>query len=250
MSDSSARPPESGCSASVHGSPGANPRQRGILRLAAPFLAAALTAGWLLRAAIPQPQLPARWAGLGLILLVAAMSAVAVRMRRRRMDYLRGARGEEETARVLACLPAGYHVFHGLTLPGSGMAGDIDHAAVSPTGVFVMETLNWSGSATIAGGRLLYDGSQPDRDPVDRARRSAAALRGHLQAGGVAADVQPVLCLPHAALAKDVEGVGGVIVCRQAALPRVLGETTESPLDAVAVSRIAGLLEPLTEEPS
>ncbi len=248
MSDLPARI-DSKSGAVVHGSPGANPRQRGTLRMAAPFLAGAFVAGWLVRVALPSPALPSRWAGLGLVLLATAMAALALHMRRRRLDYLRGARGEEETARVLAGLPRGAHVFHGLTIPGGGMAaGDIDHVAVSPSGVFAVETLNWSGRATISEGRLLYDGAEPDRNPVDRVRKAAAALRDRLQASGISVPVQPVLCLPRPALEKDAEGVAGVIVCRQTALPGILCESSDPTLDAATVARIAGLLKPLTEE--
>lgn len=248
MNDLPARnDPRSG--AVVHGSPGANPRQRGTLRMAAPFLAGAFAAGWLVRVALPAPALPARWAGLGLVLLATAMAVLALHMRRRRLDYLRGARGEEETARFLVGLPQGSHVFHGLTVPGGGMAGgDIDHVAVSPSGVFVVETLNWSGRATISEGRLLYDGAEPDRNPVDRVRQAATSLRDHLQASGVAVPVQPVLCLPCPALEKDMEGVAGVIVCRQTALPGILCESSDPSLGSATVDRIAGLLKPLTEE--
>ena len=235
--------------ATVHGSPGAGPRQRGMARLAAPFLGGALAAGWLLRAAVPYPALPARWAGLGLVLLATGLAALAIHMRRRRLDFLRGARGEEETARVLGGLGAETYVFHGLAVPHGGMAaGDIDHVVVSPAGVFVVETLNWAGRASIAGERLLYDGGPPDRDPVERVRQAAAALRERIRAAGIPAGVQPVLCLPRAALARDVEGVAGVIVCRQAALPRVFAESTDSPMDAATVARIADILRPLTEE--
>ncbi len=202
-----------------------------------------------MRVALPSPALPSRWAGLGLVLLATAMAVLALHMRRRRLDYLRGARGEEETARILAGLPRGSHVFHGLTIPGGGMAaGDIDHVAVSPSGVFAVETLNWSGRATISDGRLLYDGAEPDRNPVDRVRKAAAALRDRLQASGISVPVQPVLCLPRPALEKDAEGVAGVIVCRQTALPGILCESSDPTLDAATVARIAGLLKPLTEE--
>jgi len=233
--------------ASVHGSPGASPRQRGTLRLAAPFLAGALAAGWLLRAAIPKPDLPARRAGFGLVLLTTGLAVLAFHLRRRRLDFLRGARGEEETARILAGLPAGSHVFHGLSVPGAGV-GDIDHALVSPRGIFVIESLNWSGRATIEEGRILYDGAPPDRDPIERVRKAAWALRERLRGAGVQAGVQAILCLPAAALARDVEGVAGVVVCRQTALPRVLGESTEAPLDPSTLARAADALRPLTEE--
>ncbi len=246
---SNAPPAPDAGGATVHGSPGANPRQRGALRMAAPFLAGALAAGWLLRTALPHPDIPARWAGFGLVLLATSLAALALHMRRRHLDYLRGARGEEETARILSSLPADTHVFHGMAIPDGGMAsGDIDHAVVSPRGVFVVETLNWSGQASISDDQLLYDGCRPDRNPVDRVRTAASALREHLRSSGVEVRVQPVLSLPRAALRAESEGVAGVVVCRQPALPRVLAESTDAPLDPATVRRAASVLQGLMED--
>lgn len=245
MSESPERRVEA-CHATIHGSPGANPRQRGLLRSFAPFLAGALAAGWLLRAALPWPSIPARWAGLGLVGLAVGLLLHALHMRRRRMDFIRGAVGEEETARILGQLPSGIHVFHGLPLPNGD--ADVDHVVVSPSGLFVVETLNWSGRASIRDGHLLYDGREPDRNPVDQVRRAAAALREHLRRAGLTPSIHPVLCLPRDALAKDSEGVGGVIVCRRPALPAVLMESVDAPLDAATIDRLVKSLHPLTEE--
>lgn len=235
-----------GSSAVIVGSPGVHPRQRGWLMLFGPLLAGAFVAGWCLRAALPVPEIPPQWAGFLLTFLVCAMAAFILHMRRRQLDFARGARGEEETARILARLPADVRVFHGLT-GGDDLFEDIDHAVVSSRGVFIVDTLNWSGRTSIADGRILYNGHPPDRDPIERIQRMAGALRAALQKVGVEAPVQPVLCLPHAALTRDVEGLSGVIVCRQTALTAVLRESVGTKIADDAIARIAALLAPMTE---
>jgi len=214
--------------------------------LSGPLLAGAFAAGWCFRAALPVPEIPPSRAGFLLTLLVCSMAAFLFHMRRRQLDFIRGARGEEETARVLARLPDDTRVLHGLT-GGKDLFEDIDHAVVSPRGVFIVDTLNWSGRATIADGSILYNGRPPDRNPVERIQRMAGALRDALRATGLQVQVQPVLCLPHAALDRDSEGVSGVIVCRQTALATVLRETSGTELADADVVRIADLLAPLTE---
>ncbi|MDJ0908344.1 MAG: NERD domain-containing protein [Woeseiaceae bacterium] len=60
---------------------------------------------------------------------------------------VRGARGESKVSRRLDLfLPGGsYEIFNDVTLPTARSSTQIDHIVVSPFGVFVIETKNYSG---------------------------------------------------------------------------------------------------------
>src|SRR4051812_47921420 len=82
--------------------------------------------------------------------------------RRRAANFQQGADGELATARALAELTVeGWHVLHDRLLPHGG---NIDHLAIGPAGVFVVDAKAWAHPATIdAAGRVRagrYDKSQ------------------------------------------------------------------------------------------
>ena len=59
--------------------------------------------------------------------------------------WRRGAQGKRRTARLLDRLVRdGYVVFHDLALPGS--PANVDHLVIGPSGVFVIDSKQWSGS--------------------------------------------------------------------------------------------------------
>src|SRR4029450_11931465 len=59
--------------------------------------------------------------------------------------WQRGAQGERRGGRLLARLPRdGYVVFHNLALPGS--PANVDHLVIGPSGVFVIDSKQWTGS--------------------------------------------------------------------------------------------------------
>ncbi len=99
----------------------------------------------------------------------------------------RGAAGEAETARHLDGLRAhGWVVFHDVRWPGRPRA-NIDHVAVGPGGVFVIDSKNWAGSITIRDNVLRQNGRR--REPAVAGAGEAAlavtGLLGNLPATGV-----------------------------------------------------------------
>jgi Nuclease-related domain len=107
----------------------------------APLVAAA---GLLGQALASGADLP--WAGL-VGLAVAALVAWQLRFRPSEQvtAWRRGADGERRTARLLDRLTRdGYVVFHDLALPGS--PANVDHLVIGPTGVFVIDSKQWTGS--------------------------------------------------------------------------------------------------------
>ena len=96
---------------------------------------------------------PATVAGL------AAAALVGWRVRFRPSTQARawqcGARGERQTARLLDRLSRdGYQAFHDLAMPGS--PANIDHLVVGPSGVFVIDSKQWTGSVQQSADGLIW----------------------------------------------------------------------------------------------
>jgi hypothetical protein len=204
--------------ARTHGSPGEQPRLRGFLRVTLPLVAVAFAAGYLLRAALPQPPLSVPTVGV-LLVVLALLLAVAVRVGANRLaSFLKGARGEEAVGHVLGRLPAAYDVLHGLPIAdrrAGGAAGDLDHVVVGPSGVFLVETKRWAGAVTISGDQILVSGKSPTRPPLEQLHRAADSLRAFLRTQlGEPVPVMPVLCFVGAAgNGLRSQGLGGALVC-------------------------------------
>jgi Nuclease-related domain len=191
-----------------HGSPGRSAlveyRRRRAEELAAwtrslawraPLVAAAGLVGQVLAAPAGLPR-----AGL-LGLAVAAM--VGWRLRFRPSEQARtwqcGAQGERHTARLLRRLARdGYVVFHDLAVPGSD--ANVDHLVIGPTGVFVIDSKQWTGQVGQGADGLAWHNHYPldrtletvrwEAQQVSRVLGSRAAallcVRGaHVQGGGL-----------------------------------------------------------------
>jgi hypothetical protein len=107
----------------------------------APLVAAAGVVGQGLVAQVGLPH--AGLAGL----MAAALVGWRLRFRpsEQARTWQRGAHGERRTARLLDRLARdGYVVFHDLAVPGS--PANVDHLVIGPTGVFVIDSKQWSGS--------------------------------------------------------------------------------------------------------
>jgi Nuclease-related domain len=107
----------------------------------APLVAAAGVAGDVLTVQVGLPQ--ARLLGLA----VAALVGWRLRFRpsEQARAWRRGAHGERRTARLLDRLTRdGFVVFHDLAVPRS--PANVDHLVIGPSGVFVIDSKQWSGS--------------------------------------------------------------------------------------------------------
>jgi hypothetical protein len=81
--------------------------------------------------------------------------------------------------------------------------GDIDHIAVAPTGVFVIDTKDWRGSVRLEsplfGKPKLLVGGRDRTKLVDGLDRQVAAVRAALEASGYSdITIQGVFCLTRA----------------------------------------------------
>jgi Nuclease-related domain len=76
----------------------------------------------------------------------------AARLDAHACDWEQGARGEVATAEVLRALPAEFVVLNDLPVPGSN--SNVDHVVVGPTGVWVIDTKEWTGRISNGDGML------------------------------------------------------------------------------------------------
>ena len=146
-----------------HGSPGRSAlveyRRRRALELAGwtrslgwrvPLIVAAGVAGQMLASqALP-------WAGL-VGPAVAALVGWRLRFRpsEQARTWQRGAQGERHTARLIRRLGrVGFVVFHDLAVPGS--QANVDHLVIGPTGVFVIDGKQWTGSVHQSADGLAW----------------------------------------------------------------------------------------------
>ena len=117
----------------------------------APLVAAAGLAGDVLAAQVGLP-----WAGL-VGLVVAALVGWRLRFRPSEQvkAWQRGAHGERHTARLLDRLTRdGYVIFHDLAVPDS--PANVDHVVIGPSGVFVIDSKQWTGSVHQGADGLVW----------------------------------------------------------------------------------------------
>lgn len=133
----------------------------------------------------------------------------AARLERSAELWQRGADGERATAAVLDALPRQHWtVLHDVAWPGRPIA-NIDHVAVGPPGVFVIDSKNWSGAVTLSSGVLRQSG-RSRASSVAGVEEAARAVAGLLPPTG-AAVTRGVLCLTGEGQASGTAGV--VAVC-------------------------------------
>jgi hypothetical protein len=156
--------------------------------------------------------------GLALaVTVVVAVHLTGVRVRRHGdLDrWRRGADGELATAEMLAALPGRrWVVLHDRAVPAPGSRANIDHVAVGPTGVWVIDSKAYRAPLR-AGWRSVRAGDRPvDTSP---AAWEASAVAGALdRAGFPGVDVRPVVVVHGPTggrpLARRGRRIGGVQV--------------------------------------
>jgi hypothetical protein len=220
----------------------------GPLRAFWPLFPICLAAGWLLRAALPSaPPLSSSHAGLLFLLLAGVLAGFMSWSARRLRNFIKGAEGEETVARILSFLPQGHTVFNDLQLSDGGPA--FDHIVVAPTGVYVIETKNWSGEITFEKGRVLCNGKLPSRPPIKQVKEAAAALIDYLtEVHCPEVPVHPVLCFVNNSLKDGPANIGGVRICSDAGLTGLFENTLETPVPGGTLSLVTSELIHSIEE--
>jgi hypothetical protein len=108
-----------------------------------------------------------------------AAALVAWRLRFRLSEQVRawqrGAAGERRTARLLDRLTRdGFVVFHDLAVPGS--PANVDHLVIGPTGVFVIDSKQWSGSVHQGADGLAWHNHYPLERALETVRWEAETV--------------------------------------------------------------------------
>ncbi len=122
------------------------------------------------------------------------------RTRRLLANYKLGLKGERYVGQFLQSqlIPMGYHILHDIEFDGF----NIDHVAIGPGGVFVVEVKTYSkrpGDVRISydGNDILVDGQKPIRDPLAQVRASTRQLVDLLEKKtGRTVKAHPVVLFP------------------------------------------------------
>jgi hypothetical protein len=151
----------------------------------APLVAAAGAVGQVLAAQVGLPR-------AGLVgLVVAALASWRLRFRpsEQARTWQRGAQGERCTARLLDRLVRdGFVVFHDLAVPGS--PANVDHLVIGPSGVFVIDSKQWSGSVHQDAAGLAWHNHYPLDRTLETVRWEAETI-GRL----LGTRIHPLLCV-------------------------------------------------------
>jgi hypothetical protein len=171
--------------------------------------------------------------------LIAA-AGVAWRLRFRACQPTRawrdGARGECATARRLRRLERhGYVVLHDLQVPGSH--ANLDHLAIGPAGVFIIDSKRYSGRLSLGPDGMLWYGRYPLAQQLATAVWATLRVAEALQLPPEV-PVVPLLVIHHTPVPWGGLTVAGVQVIPPHALADTLSR--EAILPAAQVALIAG----------
>ena len=177
----------------------------------------------LIAAAGVVSQVLAGQAGLpraGLVgLAVAALVGWRLRFRpsEQARTWQRGAEGERRTARLLGRLTRdGYVVFHDLAVPGSD--ANVDHLVIGRSGVFVIDSKQWTGQVHQGVDGLTWHNHYPLDRTLATVRWEAEAI-SHLLGTRTAA----LLCVHGAHIDRSGLHAGGVAIVPAGRLRDALG---------------------------
>jgi len=110
----------------------------------------------------------------------------------------KGWEGEQRVASELSYLNDDFLLLNDVVLWGG--RGNIDHIVVGPTGVFVIETKNYSGKYVCYGDRWFFQGVRQKYDVASvsvQAKNNANALSTVLHRSGFTVEVNPIIVFTH-----------------------------------------------------
>ncbi len=122
------------------------------------------------------------FAFLGLIILARFImdftESRAKMMMKAERRAIRGAKAEETIGSLLENLGDDYWVMHDIPSP----YGNVDHVVIGKhCGIFLLETKAHGGRVSVANGRLLVNGHEPEKDFVAQALKNTYWLRDEIR---------------------------------------------------------------------
>jgi len=110
----------------------------------------------------------------------------------------KGLEGEQSVASELSYLNDEFLLLNDVMLHGG--RGNIDHILIGPTGVFVLETKNFSGKYVCYGDRWFFQGVREKYDVNSvslQAKNNAAVLSDLFHSSGFTVEVNPIIVFTH-----------------------------------------------------
>ena len=136
-------------------------------------------------------------------------------------------------------------VLHDVAMPGS--RANIDHVAVTTSGVFTIETKTYTGKLEVRSrGSELWITGRNRSALLDQARRQSEVIRETLaRAGKPDVPVTPVLCFVETELPLlfPPKQANGVLICTRKSLFKRIIQRGPSTFRSDEVVRIAGTLD-------
>ena len=180
-------------------------------------------------------------ASTGAVLVGVGFALALFRLPFESLVWAKGIEGERKTAAFLEpLLDAGYIVLYNRQIPG--VKGDVDSLVIGPTGVYPIETKNWSGRVEVRNDRLFV-GDHDRTWVVDQIYRHALAVQVALgeELTAQRVTVTPVICAI-GGVTRPGQTARGVHVTEGKRLARLIAE--HPPVfDDETVERIARLAD-------
>jgi len=113
-------------------------------------------------------------------------------------DTRKGIQGEESVTWELSHLSDDFLLLNDVMV--SGGSGNIDHIIVGPTGIFVIETKNYSGKYVCYGDKWFFQGRRQKYNVSSvsvQARNNARVLANLLHTSGFTVEVNPIIVFAH-----------------------------------------------------
>ena len=95
------------------------------------------------------------------------------------INWIKGAEGEMVVSEYLNELSRNYIILNDVNIPGH--YGNIDHIVLGPTGIFVIETKNFSGSYIIDGDQWLYGSDSNNKKAYGNPGDQVKEIQRHYQ---------------------------------------------------------------------
>ena len=129
------------------------------------------------------------------LLFMKAIEKKAHYVIKRAKDVEHGALAEEKVALQLSGLPEGYYGFHDVSFDGF----NIDHVALGPGGIFVLETKSHGGTIDARDNTLLLNGKPPDKNFLNQVWSQTKSMQEYLwKMTSKELKIKPVLCFTNA----------------------------------------------------